>query len=211
MELKKLFFDIETEPNEEALPFLPVPSAPSNYKDPEKIKAYVDEKTKEQVDKMALSIDLGKITAIGMKMGVDGQIVGRLVTEKYTETDLLKSFWRCMRICNGDCVGYNILGFDLPFIMRRSWALGVPVTVFPDMRRYSNFPTTDLMQILAGWDRDKIKSLKFICARYGIDNPLPELEGSQYAGMDDETKLSYVKNDVYLTFQLYQKMTGYYI
>lgn len=209
--LRKLFFDIETEPNEAALEFLPAPQAPKNYKDPEKIKAYVAGNREEQVKKAALSIDLGKITAIGMQMGVEGQIVGRLVTEKYTETDLLETFWRCMRICRGETVGYNTLGFDLPFVMRRSWELGVRVTVFPDMRRYSNYPTTDLMQILAGWDRDKIKSLKFIAARYGLDNPLPDLDGSQYADMDEETRLVYVKNDVYLVNQLYTKMTGYYI
>jgi len=205
-----VYLDIETYGGQQEPTFHDI-SAPSNYKDPDKIAAWINDKLAEQVSRAALNIDLGVISAIGMRMGEAGRTISRLVTDQYTERHLLRSFWRCMEKCHGETVGYNTLGFDLPFIMRRSWELEVRVPIFPDMRRYNNFPTTDLMQILAGWDREKVKGLKFICARYGIPNALPDLDGSMYANMDEEIRLAYVKNDVNLVVNLYKRMKGYYL
>ena len=59
-----LFFDIETEVNSDAVEFIQVPSAPSNYKDQEKIAAYIAEKQAEALKTAALDPDYGKIIAI---------------------------------------------------------------------------------------------------------------------------------------------------
>jgi hypothetical protein len=64
------------------------------------------------------------------------------------------------------------------------------------------------MMVLYNWSG--YKSLKFVAERYGLDNPLPELEGSQVENMDAETLKLYVENDVSLVYQLYQKMNGIY-
>ena len=206
-----LFLDIETEANPEAIEYLPDPQAPKNYKDPDKIKAYVDGKRQEQIAKAALDPDFGMITAAAIRIGIDGRTVGWLADNPYSEAHLLHILWACMDSTMSHVCGYNIIGFDLPYIIKRSFALGIKPTVYLDLRRYQQRPTTDLMQLLAHWDREKIKSLKFVCKRYGIENPLPELDGSQYAEMDTDTRLAYVKNDVDMTVELYKRMVGYYL
>jgi hypothetical protein len=77
------------------------------------------------------------------------------------------------------------------------------------LRKYSEYPTIDLMGILYGWG--PAKGLKFVCKRYGIENPLPELNGSLVDGMEPETLRAYCGNDVELTLRLYQKMCGVYL
>lgn len=206
-----LFLDIETEVNPKAIEYMPEPEAPKNYKDPDKIKAYVDEKRKEQISKAALDNDFGMITAVAMRRSVNSKTVGWLVNERRSEADLLRSLWQCINDAGGVVCGYNIIGFDLPYILKRSFALGLQRVHYLDLRRYQMHPTIDLMQLLAHWDTSKIKSLKFICKRYGIDNPLPDLDGSQYAEMEPKVKLTYVKNDVDLTVALYKRMVGYYL
>jgi len=54
------------------------------------------------------------------------------------------------------------------------------------------------------------KGLKWVCKRYGIDNPLPDLDGSMVQDMDIETLRAYAANDVKLVQALYKKMSGVY-
>jgi hypothetical protein len=65
------------------------------------------------------------------------------------------------------------------------------------------------MGILFNWD--KSKGLKWVCKRYGIDNPLPDLDGSMFAEMDVETKRKYSCNDIHLTIGLLKRMAGIYL
>jgi hypothetical protein len=50
-----------------------------------------------------------------------------------------------------------------------------------------------------------------VCKRYGIDNPLPDLDGSMFAEMDAETKRKYSGNDIHLTIGLLKRMAGIYL
>ena len=205
-----LFFDIETEANPEALDFMPEPTAPGNYKDPEKIAAYIAEKKAEQASSAALDADYGKIIAVSMQVGIDADpevfLTGDPLCE--TEADILRHFWNAFQICQGRSCGYNIIGFDLPYLLRRSFDLGIQVPVFPVLAKYRTEPTIDLMGILYNWGT--AKGLKWICKRYGIKNDLPDLDGSQVASMDRETLRAYAKNDVKLVVELYKRMRGVY-
>ncbi|MBN1874244.1 MAG: hypothetical protein JXA33_08430, partial [Anaerolineae bacterium] len=107
--------------------------------------------------------------------------------------------------------GYNIIGFDFPVIMRRAFALDAkPAGVFNKvvLAKYRTDPILDLMGVLYNWD--KARGLKWVCKRYGIPNPLPDLNGSMAAEMDRDTLRKYVGNDVNMTFRLYRKMQGVY-
>ena len=205
-----LFFDIETEANQDAFEFMNEPKAPSNWKNPDKIKSYIEEKKQEQIEKAALDADYGRIVALGWKVD-DKPIDSRLVydiEDGYSEKELIQTFWNLYKDQNGYSCGYNIIGFDLPYLMRRSFDLGIIPGIFPNLAKYRTFPTLDLMMVLYNWSG--FKSLKWVVKRYGLDNPLPELEGSQVKGMDDKTLRAYVENDVYLTYQLYERMKGIY-
>jgi hypothetical protein len=206
-----LFFDIETAVNLDALPFLPEPTAPGNYKDAEKIAQYVVDKKAEQVAQAPLDGDLGRIVAIALQCGLENATQTQLVgdTETPNEVEILKWFWASFAQMEGRACGYNILGFDLPYLLRRSFDLRVPVPIQPRLAKYQIEPVTDLMGILYNWGT--ARGLKWVCKRYGIENPLPDLDGSQVATMDRDTLRKYAANDVYLVIELYKRMCGVYL
>ena len=202
-----LFFDIETEVNPEAVNFIQVPNAPSNYKDQEKIAAYVAEKQAESLKTAALDPDYGRIIAIATGwFDLEPEVMDKY---DHSEKEILEHFWTYYKECGGNSCGYNIIGFDLPYIMRRSFDLGVKAPIIPSLAKYRTEPTIDLMGILFNWGQ--AKGLKWVCKRYGINNPLPDLDGSQVANMDPETLRKYAGNDVSLVVELYKRMCGVYM
>lgn len=207
--MKYLFFDIETEANKHALEFMPEPNAPANYKDPEKIKAYIEDKKAEQSKTAALDPDYGEIIAISYQYGVGGELATLLASElEGGEAELISLFWRAYADANGRSCGYNIMGFDLPYLMRRSFSLRIMPSVKPFLAKYRTDPTLDLMAVLYNWGQ--AKGLKWVCKRYGIQNDLPDLDGSQVGEMDAETLKAYCANDVKLVVRLFQRMQGIY-
>ena len=65
------------------------------------------------------------------------------------------------------------------------------------------------MAILYNWGQ--AKGLKWVCKRYGIKNPLPDLDGSQVVNMDPEKLHKYAANDVFLVVELYKRTCGVYL
>jgi hypothetical protein len=97
----------------------------------------------------------------------------------------------------------NIIGYNLPYLLRRSFDLGIQVPIQPQLSKFRIDPTIDLTAILYNWG--PAKGLKWVCKRYGIRNPLPDLDGSHAKGgqspvvnMDPETLRKYAGNDVFL-------------
>ena len=206
MKKEILFFDIETEVNPDAVEFIQVPNAPSNYKDADKIAAYVAEKQAESLKTAALDPDYGRIIAIATGwFDLEPEVMDKY---DHSEKEILEMFWLFYEDCGGNSCGYNIIGFDLPYIMRRSFDLGVKAPIIPSLAKYRTEPTIDLMGILFNWGQ--AKSLKWVCKRYGINDPLPDLDGSMVNGMDIETLRAYSANEVRLIQQLYKKMSGIY-
>lgn len=82
-----LVFDLETVAREDAADFLEPPCAPANYKDPDKIAAFIADATAKRLDKCALDPDLNRIVAIGTPEGVV------LAKTELEEIDALRYFW----------------------------------------------------------------------------------------------------------------------
>ncbi len=206
-----LIFDIETEASPEALALVPEPKAPKNYKDPDKIAQYVAEKKLELTSNAALDPDLGHIAAIGIRQGLYGTSKALLLGDAGipNERVLIGTFWEFFYASAGMCAGYNILEFDLPFLLRRSFDLGLKPSRQPDMRKWGSSLSLDLYQVL--YHGKPGHGLKWVCKRYGIPNSLDELDGSQFAEMDPATRREYVRNDVELTAQLLERMNGIYL
>lgn len=81
----------------------------------------------KQIEKAALSPMTGEIVAIGY-----GDGSGRRVIHGASECDMLHEFWAHYRRAivptnSGKLAGWFIGGFDLPFIVQRSWLREVPV------------------------------------------------------------------------------------
>lgn len=119
--------DIETKPKELAqiIHLRPQFEAPSSYKDPIKIAAYILEKERKWLDEAALSAITGEVLAIGLKDTISGQYD----IFEGDEKEMLQKFWSVYREGNELLLhcGHN---FDLPFLMRRSWYHRVSVPQF---------------------------------------------------------------------------------
>lgn len=175
-------FDIETGPlPEERLraslpPFDAAEVKCGNLKDPEKIAAKIAEaKASYETDffeRAALRAETGRVVAIGLGRcdDLDGHLVhyiegvapgGELPDEK----TLLEWFWEVfVEYVETDCCfcGFNIVGFDVPFLLRRSWLNGVtvPRNVFAPGGRYLNSAAfVDLLHVWQAGDRQNFISL----------------------------------------------------
>jgi hypothetical protein len=167
-----LIVDIETVPLPDVAQWLEPVEAPSNYKDPDKIAAYLAAERKKQIEKAALDPDLCQIVAIGLWRFARDVVPAWpepvvLTTEFDHEQDLLKTIWREVGE-REPVVGFNIQGFDLPVLLRRSLYLGVTPRAHLSVNRYRPGRVIDLMQRLAFEGAQRYRSLTFYCQRFGI-------------------------------------------
>ena len=229
----RLFFDIETRANPAALAHLPEPEAPANYKDAAKIAAAIAEKKAQQAAQAALDPDTGYVSSIAWQAGPSAEPQVRILAPAsdgaagavpttvtlYVYSDaaerdrmerlLLEHFWAAFARANGVCAGYNVLAFDLPFLLRRSMALQAPPpAVLPVLAKYRSDPVRDLFALLYQWGPGK--GLKTVAELYGLPNELPGVTGADVAGLDWRTEAAYAVNDLQLLIALHQRMAGYF-
>lgn len=223
---KRIFFDLETLANKEALSLMPEPKAPGNLKDPEKIRIAIEEKRAELIETAALDPDYGKILSIGFSFGEGFPVFVRTAYDRVctdwdeegneiefrqvTEAEMITEFWQNFKDCQGNCVGYNVLGFDLPYLLRRSMALNVKVPLIPNMAKFRTEPVTDLVAILYNWGGMTYKGLKQVAKIYGIPNDCEGVDGSKVATLTPDELRAYAVSDVKLTIALYNRMNGVY-
>jgi DNA polymerase elongation subunit (family B) len=167
--VNKIVFDIETFSLTGAEAFIPEPEAPANYKSPEAIEKYVAEAKAKAISRCALDVDLCQIVALGTYRPATGETEINLATDEASERAALEAFWEFSLGC--DFIGFNILDFDLPVLIRRSQYLGVDFRNTSVDRYRSNH--IDLMQYLSWNGKVKYRSLDFFCRRFGIqvDDP----------------------------------------
>lgn len=150
-----LAFDIETGPADgiESLlpPFDPSEVKVGNMKDPALIAAKVAAAEAAHranfISSAALAPESGKVLAIGYAViGDEGSPAVDFKAAIGDERELLGEFWGIVRDSfQGRSertlfVGFNIREFDLPFLVARSWILGVAVPPVYQLRgRYPNW------------------------------------------------------------------------
>lgn len=159
--------DLETVGLAQAGEWFDPPKAPSNYKDPLKIDAYVKEATEERNSKFGLDPDTCRIVAIGFHDVNHAQPTVYLCSNEFEEREHLKMFWDSYyRASYPDFVTFNGLRFDLPVLMRRSMYLDVPYPAL-NLDRYRT-PHLDLWQRLSFNGAISAHSLAFYARRLGI-------------------------------------------
>ena len=165
-----LVFDLESAPIDGAAQYLEEPTAPSNYVKPEAISAYVAKAKAKQLDECALDVDLARIVALGFTNG-DGGVSCYPLKDEQDEREALEHFWgRIQPYPYPRLIGWNVIGFDLPMMIRRSLYLGMAAPSIP-LGKYKHPDVDDLMLV---WSMDgalKFRSLNFVCKRLGIDIP----------------------------------------
>jgi len=229
--MKTLVFDIETGPLPETeltamLPaFDPAEVKTGNLKDPAKIAEKIAEAEanhrRDFIERAALDPLTGRVVAIGVMayeargeqpppFGKGGRfsIIGHL-----DEAQMLREFWELTRGEMGrmnPMIGFNIFGFDLPFLFRRSWKHRVPVPFGLRRGRYWSDQLIDLRDAWQLGDRQARGSLDSIARHLGVGakcvphGPLSgmTITGADFAGLwetDRKSAEGYLRNDVELT------------
>lgn len=205
-----IILDIETcaLPESELLPFMPEFEAPANFKDPEKIKVAIEAKKKAWLEDAALDPMTGRVLCIGVM--VDGQFV--LMGERAAEATILHEFWSAIRNEDFDIhpiIGFNICLFDLPFLIRRSWKLGVevPMLGLRDRRYWKQDRVYDLREVWQLSDRQAPGSLDTIAKHLGVGAKMGN--GKDFAALwesDRQKATAYLRNDLELCSLIAKKL-----
>lgn len=201
-----------------------------SFDDAQKTYLMRNARSEEERDKVPEMLSLwpftGKIIAVAMLNPDSGR--GRVWYEKGdgrteelsedrrftfigdTEEKFLAEFWKAMRRFQR-FVTFNGRGFDGPFLMLRSAALGITVTRNLVGYRYSVRPHTDLLEVLSFFGASRKWNLDFACKAFGVASPKEHgmdgfTVGPYYrAGRLREIAL-YCRRDVEATAGLYEKM-----
>lgn len=212
MALKYSVFDIETGPRPEAeiIDLAPEFKAPANYKDPEKIAAAIDEQKQEWMGKAALSAVTGRVLAVGWYQDGETTIIG-----EDDEATTLRETWKRIEDAARDrrgVIGFNSNRFDIPFLTRRSWALGVEVpSGLYGARGYVNQTVfIDLMDEWACGDRQASIKLDTLAKFLGCGEK--NGSGAEFAGLwetDRPKAIEYLRNDILMTVRVAARLVGF--
>ena len=167
--MSRIILDLETFSLDDAANFIEEPSAPSNWKDEAKIAQYIQDATAKAISRCALDPDLCRIVCLGWQYDGGAEVLMVAKTEA-DEKEALDTFWDRLRSTD-IIIGFNVLGFDLPVLIRRSQYLGID-TPAVNVDRYRT-PHIDLMERLSFNGKLKYRGLDFYCRRFGIhvDDP----------------------------------------
>lgn len=217
--MQVFIFDVETgalpeaEVAEMLAPFEADRVKTGNLRDPAKIQEKLREAEqahwRDERERAALDALTGRVLAIGLHDVQRG--VTEVLGESLGDEDvLLQVFWRIVRGDMGrlnTLVGFNCHQFDLPFLIRRSWKLGVPVPAGLRRGRYWAEEIVDLREWWQMGDRQARGSLDTIARHLGVGAKCGE--GKDFARLWEEDRslaVEYLKNDVRLTLQVAERL-----
>lgn len=155
----------------------------------------------------ALSATTGKVLAIGLMPSSDGP---RVFDGGGSEEKLISEFWGlCARKRGKDrFAGLNIYGFDLPFLITRSWILGVsiPNFVYTPSGKWVNFDQSfvDLRNVwLLGRSWGECESnLNAVSLALGGKGKMDGVDGADFARLwfgtpeEHDDAVTYLINDL---------------
>lgn len=129
--MNRYYFDLETEglPLDQIAKLIPEFEAGGNIKDPEKIKAAIESKRTEWLDKTALKAITGKIVAFASAADERAPEFYAQADEK-TLIEILVTELRQMIQLNATAYAWNGHGFDLPFLCQRAAVHDIPAFKF---------------------------------------------------------------------------------
>lgn len=233
-----MIFDIETGPlpldyllqihgDYEHVPFDPESVKHGNTKDEEKRAAKTEEcrikHLKEQTERAdkhredlvgegALSPLSGQVLAIGMVSHDDQNASGLIIGEtEQTEEAILARFWKGyeqLTKANFYLVGFNIHGFDLPFLVQRSFIKGVDVPRGLLVRgKWWNESFIDLKEVWGCGNKYSKGDLDTLCRMMGIGRKSGD--GADFYKLWELSRpaaIAYLRQDLILTRDLADRL-----
>lgn len=109
--------------------------------------------------------------------------------------------------------GYNIKNFDIPFLLKRFYANGIPVPqhLLPFNKKPWEINHIDLMEWWKMGSYGQTASLDMACYSLGIESPKTEMDGSKVAEAyfrgQHEKIAEYCEQDVLSTYRLHCALT----
>lgn len=154
----------------------------------------------------ALSAITGRVLAIGWyEPGLHAQpaILGSNVVCDCTEKAILADFWALCRQWLEEkrtIVGHNVLFFDLPFLIRRSWKHGLDV---PREIRQGRFWSPLIRDTMVEWQLGPgMVKLDSLARFFNVGQKTEGVTGGDFARLWEENyslACEYLRNDVLLT------------
>lgn len=167
----------------------------------------------EFLDGACLHAHLGRVMAIGILGNNDFQVL------EGDEKKILETFWMVFRDCSKrarEVVGHYITGFDLPFMIRRSWSLKVevPSELYIWNGRFLGWHPlirdTATLWLLGQYNRDTKWSLDAVGSAMGCGGKVVEDvtgKGWWRTYLADRGKaLAYLENDCRQAMAIYERM-----
>jgi hypothetical protein len=202
-----LAFDLETLSVEAAATYIEPISAPSNWKDPEKIQAYITEGTAKAIREAALDIDLARVAVLGMQADSESEPSAWYLEDVRQERMMLQNFWSGIT-ASTRLVGFRIRTYDIPLLIRRSQLLGVAYPAI-SLDKYRTTQVIDLYDRLTFAGTVDGKSLDTYCKLFGIDVE-DGITGKDVAAClergDIQTVINHALADVTQVVQLAQRL-----
>lgn len=202
-----LLLDVETIVHERAREFFPPPDVefltpPRNYSKADTIAKWKDEEKarrlaqwETELERCALDPDLNRLVALGWMTPDQTEPICMLCQDEAAETEALRCFW-------GDAhrrqlVGFNIAGFDLPTILRRSLLLGVDFPLLA-LGKYRHPSVTDVMKVLSFDGVLQWRTQAFYLRRFGLADQVPtdDVHGEDIAQLVYEGNWAAIRHHV---------------
>lgn len=228
MARKFIYLDAETIPDGEMEDFELYKDPPKNFKDPEKIKAWMEEQKEEQFLRQSVDTNRAKLLTIGAAVN-DGKPQVFVDLASYDELTMLKDFEEFLRNeretkitegVNEDrytfndliFVGHNIKKFDLQIMFVKAVKYNLQFLgelIHPARMRYNNQKSYDIMEIWGGADANTYISLDTVANTMGIQGK-KGMDGSMVYPKFKEGKIDeiiqYQKDDVILTREVFLRV-----
>src|SRR5713101_209257 len=126
------------------------------------------------------------------------------------EKELLQQFWAWMANARPNLfITHNGLGFDLPFLKKRSIIHQVKPTVEINLARYRTEPVYDTLAIWSNWETRSWVKLDVLARALGVETKSGsgrQVAEMWHAGRGKEIA-DYCLQDCYVTYACYSKMT----
>lgn len=208
--------DIETAPLSdvkariaELFPFDPEEVKCGNLKDPLKIEEKIREARENHESKLedraALNPLLGRVCAVGI-VDTDGgyTLLSQMSLDPCKdEAEMIGILWNTLgsiATYAPTVAGWNLHGFDLPFLVKRSWLLGIKVPSHIRKGRYWNDSFIDLMKEFTFHGHMEFFSLAKAAKLFGVAQPREHgIEGKDFwkvLNTDPEKALQYLRDDL---------------
>jgi DNA polymerase elongation subunit (family B) len=165
----------------------------------------------EQYAKSAFDATFSQIVCIGL-LEFSDQLEPRGAVAWYggDEQELLRQFWsRLAQSRPSVFITHNGLGFDLPFIKKRSMIHQVKPSVDVNLAKFRTEPVYDTMAVWSNWDTRGWVKLDVLARALNVETKSGS--GSQVAEMweqrQGEELARYCLQDTYVTYACYSRMT----